>query len=98
MHSLLQNECYIGNIACNRRFYQFGQFQGLLEPALFRRAQQRMKERYICVSNEKMLKGLRLRLKRREKLTANSAKSLLTRDSYRSQYLSSDAHRCVERG
>jgi DNA invertase Pin-like site-specific DNA recombinase len=85
IHSLLQNECYIGNMVYNRRssllgrfhkpnpperwIRRVGAFEGIVEPDLFRRAQQRMKDRYVRMPNEAMLKGLRLLLKKRGKLS-----------------------------
>lgn len=85
IHSLLQNECYIGNIVYNRKTSYLGQvhkpnppeqwirregaFEAIVEPSLFRRAQQRMKDRYVRMSSEEMLKGLRLLLKNRGKLS-----------------------------
>jgi DNA invertase Pin-like site-specific DNA recombinase len=85
IHSLLRNECYIGNIVYNRRTSYLGQvhkpnppeqwirregvFEAIVEPALFWRAQQRVKDRYVRMSNEEMLKALRLLLRKRGKLS-----------------------------
>jgi DNA invertase Pin-like site-specific DNA recombinase len=85
MHYLLQNESYIGNIVYNRKTFHLGQPQKLnpperwirsegalpqiVEPALFWRAQQRIRDHYNRLSSEEMLKRLRLLLKRQGKLS-----------------------------
>ncbi|TAI60371.1 recombinase family protein [Bradyrhizobium sp. Leo170] len=86
MHYLLQNESYIGNIVYNRKTFHLGQPQKLnppelwirsegalpqiVEPALFWRARQRIRDHYNRLSSEEMLKRLRLLLRKRGKLTA----------------------------
>lgn len=80
VHYLLENENYIGKLVYNRRSNKLRQspkhnppdcwirsqaaFEPIVDPALFAKAQRRMQTRYVSISNEDMLKGLRIRLKK----------------------------------
>ncbi|MCA1542449.1 recombinase family protein [Bradyrhizobium sp. NBAIM32] len=85
VHYLLENENYIGNLVYNRRSNKLRQspkhnppecwirsqaaFEPIVDPELFAKAQKRMQTRYISISNEDMLKGLRIRLKKSGRLS-----------------------------
>ncbi|MBR0906965.1 recombinase family protein [Bradyrhizobium liaoningense] len=85
VHYLLENENYIGNLVYNRRSNKLRQspksnpqdcwirsqavFEPIVDPHLFARAQKRMQTRYVSISNEDMLKGLRIRLKKSGQLS-----------------------------
>ncbi|WP_162131263.1 recombinase family protein [Bradyrhizobium yuanmingense] len=85
VHYLLENENYIGNLLYNRRSNKLrqcpkhnppdswirscGAFEPIVDPDLFAKAQKRMQTRYVSVSNEEMLKRLRIRLKKSGRLS-----------------------------
>jgi DNA invertase Pin-like site-specific DNA recombinase len=85
IHYLLENENYIGNLLYNRRSNKLkqgpkqnsrdswirshGDFEPIVDPEVFAKAQKKMQARYISVSNEQMLKGLRIRLKKSGRLS-----------------------------
>ncbi|MDF0520640.1 recombinase family protein [Bradyrhizobium yuanmingense] len=85
VHYLLENENYIGNLVYNRRSNKLRQspkhnppdcwirshaaFESIVDPDLFAKAQKRMQTRYVSISNEDMLKGLRIRLKKSGRLS-----------------------------
>jgi len=85
VHNILQNENYVGNSVYNRSSRFLGQRrvknppnrwvrrENIVEPivdqSLFARAQQIMAERYQVMSDDEMLRGLRMVLKRKGKLS-----------------------------
>ncbi|AMA58887.1 recombinase family protein [Bradyrhizobium sp. CCGE-LA001] len=85
VHYLLENENYIGNLVYNRRSNKLRQspkhnppdcwirsqavFEAIVDPDLFAKAQKRMQTRYVSISNEDMLKGLRIRLRKSGRLS-----------------------------
>jgi DNA invertase Pin-like site-specific DNA recombinase len=87
VHYILRNENYVGNIVYNRTSRRLGQRQvnnpidrwirsdAGIEPVvdrnLFARAQKIIDDHYISVSEDEMLRRLRLLLKRKGKLNAN---------------------------
>ncbi len=85
VHYLLENENYIGNLVYNRRSNKLRQspkhnppdcwirsqtaFAPIVDPEMFAKARKRMQTRYVSISNEDMLKGLRIRLKKSGRLS-----------------------------
>jgi len=85
VHNILQNENYVGNSVYNRTSRFLGQkrvknppncwvrrekiIEPIVDQNLFARAQQIMAERYQVMSEDEMLRGLRMVLKRKGKLS-----------------------------
>jgi DNA invertase Pin-like site-specific DNA recombinase len=84
IHNILQNENYVGNSVYNRSSRFLGQkrvknlpnrwvrsekvVEPIVDQSLFARAQQILAERYHVMSDDEMIKGLRMVLKRKGKL------------------------------
>lgn len=84
IHNILQNENYVGNNVYNRTSRFLGQkrvknppnrwvrsekiVEPIVDQSLFARAQQILAERYHVMSDDEMLRGLRMVLKRKGKL------------------------------
>lgn len=101
IHNVLKNENYIGKVVYNRTSKQLGQrlksnptdqwirsntaIKPIVDESLFARAQGIMADRYIMISEEEMLKRLRMTKARNGRLTSqiiNTTPGLPCSDSY----------------
>jgi len=87
IHNILRNENYVGNIVYNRTSRRLGQklvnnprdrwvrsdlvLDPMINQTLFARAQEIMADRYVSLSEDEMLRQLRLLLKRKGRLTTS---------------------------